>query len=179
MDKSQHIIEAASYAQKISKAVQKPRYSAARDPFDPAASDDDAEKFRVLMIHGASPSREDLTGGSPLHFAAKNGHTEVVLSLLLERDLQDPSQALSQSLWDPNPRDSNGRTPFHLAAQGGHSEIVEIYLERDPMLCVNDLTFGETLQAVAKEGHVEVMKLLMIAALNVNSRKFRTYFRGC
>ena len=167
--KSLHIIKATTSTEERSKAVP--------TSLDSATNDGDAEEIRALMIHEASKNHEDLIDGSPLHLAAKNGHTEAVISLLLERQSQGPRQAFSQYLRDPNPQDSRCRTPFHLAAQGGHSNVVEIYLNRVPELCVNDLTFGETLEAVAKEGHVEVMGLLLITALNVNSGSHEHYLK--
>ena len=115
-----------------------------------------------LWRYLASWNARDSLGQLPLHLAAKNGHTEVVIALV--------DQPHTADTWD-----FNTRTPLYLAAQKGHLTIVKILLKHDLASCVNDLTFQGTLRTTAKLGHVEVMELLVIAAISVHSGDHQLY----
>jgi len=56
-------------------------------------------------------------GWRPLHFAANNGHVDVV-RFLLEKGA------------NVNAQDHRGRTPLHLAALDGHVDVVRFLLEK-------------------------------------------------
>ena len=57
----------------------------------------------------------DNLGQTPMLFAAKNGHIEVVEAL--------------KGVGNPNAPQKNGDTPIHLATRNGHLEIVKILLQ--------------------------------------------------
>ena len=58
-------------------------------------------------------------GNSPLAWAAKNGHEEVVKILLDREDI------------DPNKPNEESQTPLFLAACNGHERVVRLLLGRD------------------------------------------------
>lgn len=55
---------------------------------------------------------KDSNGWTPLHFAAFNGHKDVVELLLASRA-------------DVNAKDNEGYTPLHWAAERGREDVVE------------------------------------------------------
>ena len=59
-------------------------------------------------------------GNTPLHFAAKNGHTGIVQDFM-ERTHQDPSMIV-------NCKNQSGFTPLHYASENGHFSIVQCLL---------------------------------------------------
>jgi len=61
-----------------------------------------------------------------IHEAAKNGHKEVVLQLLLEKGANIES------------KDECGRTPLIVASQNGHKEVVQLLLEKGADIEVKD-----------------------------------------
>ena len=54
-----------------------------------------------------------LDGHAPIHYAARNGYTEIFKYLV-------------SKLENPNPAKQDGWTPMHLAAQFGQIEIIKI-----------------------------------------------------
>ena len=59
------------------------------------------------------PKIPNISGFTPLHYAAENGHLEVVKVLLENQE---------------NPGNMWGNTPLHYAATEGHTEVVEYLL---------------------------------------------------
>ena len=60
-----------------------------------------------------NPNVPDKSGRTPIHWAACNGHTEIVKILVPLTD-------------NPNAPNDCGKTPIHWAARTGHTEIVKI-----------------------------------------------------
>ncbi|KAH9560934.1 hypothetical protein CY35_06G135100 [Sphagnum magellanicum] len=95
------------------------------------------------------PTAGNLT---PLHFAAMDGHTEIV-NLLLKW----PGIYVA-------PLDTKGLSPFHYSIQNGHSGVVKLLLEKlenvgEPFtLCDEWLA---PLDHSIRKGHLEVVKLLV------------------
>jgi cytohesin len=73
--------------------------------------------FKKGLARGINPSSLDRKGQTPLHIAARGGHTEIV-KLLLARNV------------DVNPKDRQGDTPIELALQGGHMPVVELLVAK-------------------------------------------------
>ena len=70
----------------------------------------------LVVEYGIATNREDNKGHRPLHYAAYNGHLEVVKYLGHDRDLVDKKSA-------------DGRTPIFFASQNGHFDIVQYLIE--------------------------------------------------
>ena len=70
----------------------------------------------MLLGKGANVNSLDIYQYTPLHNAAKNGHSEVVELLLKNRA-------------EINALNSYDRTPLHLGASNGYSEVVKILLK--------------------------------------------------
>ena len=102
---------------------------------------------------------------TPLHFAAQNGHLEVV-RLLLERGANVNAQNTDELWWRER------RTPLHFAAQNGHLDVVRLLLERGAN--VNAETSGVAgwtpLHFAAQNGHLEVVRVLLERGANVNAQ---------
>ena len=90
------------------------------------------------------------SGGTPLYFAAGNGHLKIcqlILANVEEKNLPDSlgntplhvaaksghlevCRAIIGTLDDKNPRNDNGITPFSMAAQQGHLEICKFIVNQ-------------------------------------------------
>ncbi|EEU33889.1 uncharacterized protein NECHADRAFT_55600, partial [Fusarium vanettenii 77-13-4] len=77
----------------------------------------------TALLETYDTNTTDDYGGTPLLYAAANGHVAVLLLLV---DGVDPDSALSpvHYWW-------SGRAPLSFAAENGHEEVVEILLERN------------------------------------------------
>ncbi|KAJ1530063.1 Osteoclast-stimulating factor 1 [Nowakowskiella sp. JEL0078] len=73
---------------------------------------------KELLLAGVSPTALDKAGNTPLHWASRGGHFEIVKLLLSQ-----PSSRASL-----NSQNKLGDTPLHLAAWGGSLAVSEILL---------------------------------------------------
>ena len=98
------------------------------------------------------------TGISPLEWAARKGHAEVVKVLV------DSKAHVNIT------RTSNSITPLYIAAQNGHTETVKLLLDykADVNACCTD-TGATPLYAAAYRGHTETVKLLLENKADVNA----------
>ena len=77
----------------------------------------DSDRVRELLEAGADPDKyKSWTGWTALHYAAYNGHNEVVKTLI-------------QAKCDVNMKNESGSTALHHATSNGHYEVVIILLE--------------------------------------------------
>ena len=60
-----------------------------------------------------NPHVPDNDGWTPIHYAARNGHLEIIKLLMTSIDA------------NPNAQDIWGRTPLDYSRKNGHSKIVE------------------------------------------------------
>ena len=107
---------------------------------------DRKEEFvRPLLAAGADPSRQDKRGYSPLHYAASAGEVEIV-------------KALAAAGADMGARTVKEEyTPLTLAVKAGSLGCVEA------LLGSGALVSGDALQAAAKRGCGEVLRLVLAA----------------
>jgi ankyrin repeat protein len=140
----------------------------------------------ALLKLGFSPKTVDSYGQSPLWYAAKNGHVDVVKVLLDSNEVEvDRADDLHQQtpLWwavsnghdeivrllleknaDPNTKDKDyGRSPLLWTARFGRAGVVKLLLEKDNIeVNARDSLYQDTpLTWAAKNDHREVVALLL------------------
>lgn len=102
------------------------------------AADGSVSKVRRLLRKGANVNCADTKfGGTPLHWAAYNGHRRVV-KLLVSKGAEI------------NARNNDGRTPFMLAAAMGHHRVVQLLAEEGATVDAQDNS-GRTAMDWARE----------------------------
>ncbi|BFZ02753.1 hypothetical protein BsWGS_05792 [Bradybaena similaris] len=117
-----------------------------------------------ILLKGGSPVNEQaLSGETPLHLAAQHGHYDVTVLLLNHHA-------------DPTICNKDLRTAVDLACEFGRSRVVELLLRSN--LCQKLLEDSPTdtldnnrttcLHLAARNGHVEVVKLLLQTGMNIN-----------
>ncbi|KAL9013111.1 MAG: hypothetical protein Q9173_002171 [Seirophora scorigena] len=107
-----------------------------------AAANGHDDVVRFLITKGARLLRD---GSTPLHRAAENGQSTVVLTISQLPDILDYYDLLSAL-------DYAGETPLLQAARNGHAEVVKVMLEF--------LGARTALHLAAKNGHLAVIRLL-------------------
>jgi len=138
--------------------------------------------FHDLMAMGRMVNPRDTRGSSPLAWAARNGHEEVVEILIgkgFPVDEPDYSgltpllyavcyghervvEALLTYSFDPDMPDVRGRTPLSYAAQDGIEGVVKILLERQKVNPdKDDLSRNTPLSFAARSGYDGVVKILL------------------
>ncbi|XP_073923149.1 60 kDa lysophospholipase isoform X1 [Castor canadensis] len=91
-----------------------------------AAHTGDLEALQVLMELGSDLSLQDPIGQTPLHLAARRGHTGLV-TMLLRRGV------------DVNSRDEDGHSPLLLAVRGRHQGVIGLLREAGACLSSQEL----------------------------------------
>ena len=75
-----------------------------------------AADVRACLRAGADPDARTENGNTPLHFAADEGHADVI-------------ETLREAGADPDARDKNGFTPLHAAAWKGDAAAIAVLIE--------------------------------------------------
>ncbi|KAG1706235.1 hypothetical protein DVH05_001383 [Phytophthora capsici] len=120
-------------------------------------SDQEATDAIVALIHqGVDVKAPDGGATVAIHYAAANGHVEV-LSLLLEQG-GDVAQ------------DNDGRTALHYAAEDGTVEVLSLLLERGADVSVQDNDGWTALHLAALHGDVEKLSLLLERGADVDAQ---------
>ncbi|KKL57566.1 hypothetical protein LCGC14_2234120, partial [marine sediment metagenome] len=111
-----------------------------------------AEAAKLLIASGA-----DLRKGSPLHFAADEGLTEIVLTFLSRGVPVDA-------------RDGGGATVLAAAPRHGQDEVVQALLAKGADANATDATGSTSIREAAQWGHGSTVKLLLAAGADVKTR---------
>ncbi|XP_059473664.1 uncharacterized protein LOC132195582 [Neocloeon triangulifer] len=145
----------------------------------------------MLLQHGADINLKDSDGIGPLHIAIGRKHFDLALWLLEQEDFVIDDEAVQITVTKGNAqileklrsknadllkKDERFRSPAHLAAISGNTECLGMLLDLDtPKVnieekCHSDYTL---LHLAAKEGHAEVIKLLLERGAQTNARDFQ------
>jgi hypothetical protein len=112
-----------------------------------------------LLAKGADVNAKyagDLTGLTPLHYAAGRGCKSMVELLLANRA-------------DVNVMDKAGSKPLHYAVQENQETIAELLLANKAEVNIKDIGGRTPLYYAAKKGHASVAKLLLANGAEVNA----------
>ncbi|XP_071735465.1 uncharacterized protein [Rutidosis leptorrhynchoides] len=101
---------------------------------------------------------KDANKRGALHFAAREGKTEVCKYLLEELKL------------DVNIKDEDGETPLIHAARQGHTSTAKYLIEHGANPALSSELGATALHHVAGIGHIELMEILLSAGVDVNSQ---------
>jgi len=117
-------------------------------------------------VEGCDINQEDCVGNTPLVWAARNGHGEVV-EILLRQGSVNPDK----------PDGYYGQTPLCCAAENGHEGVVKVLLGRDDVNPDESDGYGRTpLWCAAWNGHDGVVEALL-ERVDVNPDKPDEYGR--
>lgn len=98
-------------------------------------------------------------GYTPLHWAADQGHKDVVELLMANKA-------------DVNAKDDLGQTPLNLAACFGHKDVAELLLTDGANVNAKDRIGETSLHLAALNGHKDVAELLLTAKAEVDAKGF-------
>ncbi|KAL7805259.1 ankyrin repeat-containing domain protein [Trichoderma aethiopicum] len=101
------------------------------------------------LTYGCSPSSSDSDGQTPLLWAARHGHEEVV-SLLIDSSTSIEVRDMDQ-----------GATPLIWAARNGHEKVVHLLLDKGGELNARDHLERTPLSLAASSKHESIIKLLL------------------
>ena len=114
-----------------------------------AAEEGRLEEVEELLQSNANiDATEGKFQRTPLHFAARSGHRDIV-DLLLEKNAQIEA------------KDRDQITPLHLAARSGHRDIVDLLLEKNAQIEAKDRDQITPLHFAARSGHRDIVDLLL------------------
>ena len=125
-------------------------------PLHKAAAKGEVGKIKKYLDRGGNPNLRNSFRCTLLHSATSNGQTEIA-NLLLDANA-DPN-LVSYNLIN---------TPLHLAALKGHLSIVQMLVEYGADLSLKNMDGLTPLGVAEKEGHSEVIDLLLVSQNSMN-----------
>ncbi len=112
---------------------------------------------RALLDQGVNANARDDYGWTPLMWAAKYGHKEIV-ELLLNKNV------------DIDAKDNNGYTALMFATMSGHKDVVELLIEAGADVNARD-DFGKTaLLNPARNGYKDIVEFLLQQGADINAQ---------
>ncbi|KZZ89522.1 glycerophosphodiester phosphodiesterase GDE1 [Ascosphaera apis ARSEF 7405] len=118
---------------------------------------------------------QDITGRTPLHYAAKYGFN-FVCKIIIERlkawDMYDVSEGID----GPNWQDNDGWAPLHLSVVGGHPLSTRVLLESEKQddgttstgIREHKTKSSAVLALATKANFIDIVKLLVEAGVDIN-----------
>jgi len=135
--------------------------AALADEIHSAAVNDDLDKVKSLLkINPDLVSSKDGDGETPLHWAAANGHNDVVKFLLANKA-------------DVNAKDNSGDTPLHQAAGKGYLDTAELLLAGQADVNSKDKNEYTPLHYAVLGHQLKLVQLLLAKKADVNAKDSR------
>ena len=154
-----------------------------KTPLHSAALGGNLEVVKLLVNSGCDASKVDSEGRIALHYASRNGCTDIMRFLIEEKscNVNSPDQSgvtplhqaaqyghsdtvsylVSLSQCSPSSVEENGYTALHLAANKGHVNIVELLVKHKYIsVTVRDKIGRTPLHHAAQSGHLNVVQFL-------------------
>ena len=123
---------------------------------DNAAKNGDLEKVKALLKYNPDlVNSKNQYGDTPLHWAAGEGHKDIVALLLADKA-------------DVNATGIYGYTPLHWAAQLGYTDVAELLLAHGANVNARDGNRDTPLFEAAEYGNTDVAELLLAHGAEVN-----------
>jgi len=120
-----------------------------------AASENDVDNVRLLMSGGA-PFTGNWLGTTPLHAAAKAGHSETVELLLNAGIFRDAKTKVD-------------RTALQMAAEEGHTDIVQMLINHGADVNTKDMLKMTALHWAVQHSHTDTASLLLQHSADVTA----------
>jgi ankyrin repeat protein len=134
-----------------------------------------------LIDKGADIEARNKDKETPLHIAAKEGHTKIVqylidkgadkqaraayyrtpLHLAAERGYIAVVQCLIEKGAGREAKEYCNQTPLHLAARNGHTEVAKYLVKQEANTQAKDRFNNTPLHNAARNGHLDIVKLLL------------------
>lgn len=105
--------------------------------------------FRCIFEQAKVKNPADEKGYTPLHFAAWEGHLQIVQLILQNTKRIHPKT------------DYHGFTPLHYATLSGHLPVIKCLLKRKTQKLPKDEDGKTPLHLAAENGHFEICKLIL------------------
>lgn len=122
-----------------------------------AAGGQEADAESILQTEPALVNCRDSRGWTPLHYAAFNGQTKMILLLVARGAAVDAA-------------DKDGATPLHAAATSVHPDTIAPLLESGAAVNAPDHHGDTPLQDAASAGNADAVSLLLAHGANLESR---------
>jgi ankyrin repeat protein len=129
---------------------------------------DDLEELYRPDLFSKKPEEQPSRDLTPLHFAAMDGHMEVVRVLLEWEGI------------DIDAEDSAGLTALHYSVQNGHSEVVELLLKKGKSFATLDYdrqcgVFKDLLRLATKREEKTIAKTIAVRLLNTLGSRMNAF----
>lgn len=121
-----------------------------------AAGIGDVQMARNLVSKGADVNAVGKYGHTPLHRAAKNGHTNVVAYLLSNGAKTDAKTS------------DIGQTPLHYASDNGHIDVARLLISSKALIDAKDVSGRTPLFYAVTDHKKEMIKFLSAKGADIN-----------